>query len=306
MKTTIKNLFLTGLGAILLSACTTIRPDQVGVKQRFGKIEETVREPGMVTYNPFTTQIVRVFVRTKSITINETLPSREGLSIRSESSILYSIRASEVPKILKETGLNYERDLILPVYRSAAADICSQYDAKDMHSSKRAKIEFAIQERMSEILGKRGFVIESVLLKNIELPRRISESIERKLEAEQDALRMQFVAEQERREVERQIIQEEGERDRAKIRAEGQRMAAVIAAEGKREAAIIEAQAKAESLELEAVARKNYNDLINTTLTPSLLKLKQIEAFEGLSNSPNSKLMLLDTDTPIMNMFGRD
>jgi prohibitin 1 len=223
MKKAMKNLVLAAITMFSIASCTTVGPDQVAVKQRFGKVDDSVREPGILAFNPFTTRIVRVFVRTKNISINESLPSREGLTIRSESSILYSIRASNVPKILRETGLNYERDLILPVYRSAAADICSQYDAKDMHSSKRGEIELAIQERMTEVLSERGFVIESVLLKNIELPKRISESIERKLEAEQEALRMAFVAEQERKEVERQIIKEEGDREIAIIRAEGRK-----------------------------------------------------------------------------------
>ncbi|MFN6944769.1 MAG: prohibitin family protein [Cytophagaceae bacterium] len=285
------SLVLTGL----LSSCAVVMPDQVGVKRRLGKLDQNAKEPGTVVYNPFVTKVVKVYVRTKNLSINENLPSREGLTIMSESSILYSIRASSVPQILKETGLNYELDLILPVYRSAAADICSQYDAKDMHSSKRGQIEIAIKERMSEVLESKGFIIEAVLLKNIKLPHRISESIERKLEAEQEALRMAFVAEQQRKEVERQIIIEEGNKQMA-----------IIKAEGNKQATIIEAEAEAEALEIQGQAVRKYNELVAVSLTPNFLKLKQIEAFQSLSQSENAKLMIIDTENPVMNMFGRE
>lgn len=281
--------------ACLMYSCAIVMPDEVAVKRKMGKIEETVSEPGTVGFNPFTTKILKIKVRTKNLSINENLPSLEGLTIMSESSILYSIRAANVPMILKETGLNYETDLILPVYRSAAADICSQYNAKDMHSSKRAQIELAIKERMSEVLNEKGFIIESVLLKNIKLPRRISESIERKLEAEQEALRMAFVADQQKQEVARQLILEEGNKK-----------SAIIRAEGKKEARVIEARAEAESIKIEGEAIKKYNELIGATINSNLLKLKQIEAFKDLSASENAKIMIIDADTEIMNFFGKN
>jgi regulator of protease activity HflC (stomatin/prohibitin superfamily) len=164
-----------------------------------------------------------------------------------------------------------------------------------MHSAKRSVIEQEIKYRMSEILYNKGFNIEAVLLKSIKLPERISASIERKLEAEQEALRMAFVAEQQRKEVERQLILEEGNKKTAIIRAEG-----------KKEATILEAQAEAEAIEIKAEAVKRSNNLINSTITPNLLKQQQIEAFKELSKSPNSKLMILDAETQIMNLFGKD
>lgn len=303
-----KNIFKLGIvsSILFLNSCAIVEQDQVAVKRRFGNVNDQVKEPGLVFYNPLTTDIVKVFIRTKNLAINENLPSKEGLTIRSESSLLYSIKASDLPKILRFTGIYYERDLILPVFRSAAADVCSQYDAKDMHSSKRGEIEIEIKKRMTEILGDKGFVIESVLLKTITLPARISTSIERKLEAEQEALRMAFVTEQQKREMERQIILEEGNKEMATIKAQGQKMATVIQAEAKKEADIINAEGKAKSIELEGAAMRKFNEQINSSLTTSLIKLKQIEAFEELSNSKNTKVMMVDGKSPMINMFNKD
>jgi regulator of protease activity HflC (stomatin/prohibitin superfamily) len=56
-------------------------------------------------------------------------------------------------------------------------------------------------------------------MKSIQLPG--ASSVERKLQAEQDAMRMEFVLQQEKLEAERKIIEAKGTRDSQKIVAEG-------------------------------------------------------------------------------------
>jgi regulator of protease activity HflC (stomatin/prohibitin superfamily) len=280
---------------MLVSSCATVMPDQVGVKRTFGRVHDDIRQPGVVLFNPFSTKVVRVPVRTMNLAIIENLPSKEGLTIRTESSILYRIKAGDVPQILKETGMAYEDILILPVFRSAASDVCSKYEAKSMHSSKRAEIEGEIQKRLVEICEPKGFIIEAVLLKSITLPAGLSKTIEAKLEAEQDALRMQFILDRQKQEAQRQIIDAEGAKEVAKIQAEG-----------RKNATIIDSEAKAAGSVIMAEGIKRANELISQSLTPIILKFKQIEAFEKLSVSPNTKTIITDGKTPIVNMMGKD
>ena len=103
---------------------------------------------------------------------------------------LYRLEGSYAPKIVEKLGRNYEQVVILPVFRSAVADISSQYFAKDMHSGQRSVIEKSIKNLMMNQLKDRGFVVEAVLLKSIVLPAGLTKAIEYKLEAEQDAQRM--------------------------------------------------------------------------------------------------------------------
>jgi regulator of protease activity HflC (stomatin/prohibitin superfamily) len=295
-KHSLKFHFIASAFLMLLTiGCATVMPDQVGVKRTFGRIQENVRPPGPVGFNPFTTRLVRVPIRTMNLAIIENLPSKEGLTIRSESSILYRIKPNSVPQILKETGMEFEEMLILPVFRSAASDVCSKYFAKDMHSAKRAEIEGEIKKRLVEVCEPKGFVIESVLLKSIMLPAGLSKSIEAKLEAEQDALRMEFVLDRQKQEAQRQIIDAEGAKEIARIQAEG-----------KKNATIIDSEAKARGNEIEAEGIKKANELISLSLTPNVLKFKQIEAFQLLSASPNTKTIITDGKTPIVNMLGNE
>jgi regulator of protease activity HflC (stomatin/prohibitin superfamily) len=276
----------------VISSCTVIRPSQVGVKSTLGKIKGKIRQPGPVVFNPFVSRIIKVNVRTMNLSIKENLPSKEGLTILSESSILYHIKSDDVPKIIQETGLNYEENLILPVFRSAASDVCSRYYAKDMHSAKRNEIEKEIQKRVAEVCEEKGFIIEAVLLKSISLPAGLTKSIETKLEAEQEALRMEFVLDRQKKEVERQIIE-----------AEGAKKTNVIQAEAKAQTMKIEAEGRAQSIEIEAKANKTANELLNNSITPNLLKLKQIEAFIKLSTSNNTKTIVTDGKGSLLNVL---
>ena len=277
---------------VLTSGCAVINPGQVGVKRTLGKLSSKVSQPGPVLFNPFISKVIRLNVGTMNLSIKENLPSKEGLTILSESSILYHIKAADVPKIIQETGLTFEDNLILPVFRSAASDVCSRYYAKDMHSAKRHEIEKEIQIRLAEVCDAKGFVIEEVLLKSITLPAGLTESIETKLQAEQEALRMEFVLDRQKKEVERQIIE-----------AEGAKKTNVIQAEARAESMRIEAEGSAKSIEIKAKANKAANDMLNSSITPNILKLNEIEAFIKLATSPNAKTVITDGKGSVLNVL---
>lgn len=298
-----KNYILTTvLFTMLLQACTIIRQGEVGVKRRLGKIDPQYVEQGPKGYNILTTKILKVPTRTMNIEVKPDLPSKEGLTIRSEISILYRIKPEAAPKIVQGIGLNYESEVILPVFRSSAADITAKFLAKDMHSGERAIIESAIRKQMVDILDPKGFVIDNVLLKSITLPGGLARTIEEKLQAEQEAQRMEFVKEREKRDAERRIIEAEGKKEIARIQAEGEKNAAIIQAEARKRMFEIEAEGKANAMGIEAIATRLANDTINKTLTPTILKLRQIEAFRALSNSNNSKLIITDGKTPFLTL----
>lgn len=204
----------------LLSSCAVIRPGEAGVKQRLGKLDRDVITQGTIVYNPFTTRVIKESVQTNNLKLAIRLPSKEGLSVDSEISILYRLEVDMLPTVLENIGPNY-KDVMAAVFRSASSDVCAQFFAKDMHSGKRADIEQAIQEKMEETLTPQGIIIEAVLMKSIRLPVGLSTSIEQKLQAEQDAMRMEFILQQERLEADRKIIAAKGTRDSQKILAEG-------------------------------------------------------------------------------------
>ncbi|MBQ0734235.1 prohibitin family protein [Aquimarina celericrescens] len=242
---------------ILCTNCAVIRPGEAGVRQTLGKFSDKVSTQGTIFYNPFTSKVIKESTQTNNIKLILSLPSKEGLSVNSEISILYRLQLDKIPSVLENLGQGYE-SIITSVFRSASSDVCAQFFAKDMHSGMRAKIEEEIKMKMKENLEKQADGIEliAVLMKSIQLPRGLANSIERKLQAEQDAMRMEFVIQQARLEADRKIIDAEGERDAQKILAEG--------------------------------------------LTEEIIKIRSIEAFNELSKSQNSKVIITDGKTPLL------
>jgi regulator of protease activity HflC (stomatin/prohibitin superfamily) len=244
------------VSATIFGSCAVIRQGEVGVKRSFGKISPQPLMEGARGFNPFTTTITKLPTRTINVEVRTPLPSKEGLTVQSDVSILYRLEGEYAPKIVEKLGKNYEEVVILPVFRSAVADVSARYFAKDMHTGERSKIGREIQEVMMKQLEDRGFYVEAVLLKSIVLPAGLTKAIEDKLEAEQDSQRMEFVLDKERQEAQRRIIEAAGIRDSQKIIAEG--------------------------------------------LTPLLIQFKAIEAFNKLSTSPNTKIIITSADQPLM------
>jgi prohibitin 1 len=273
----------------VLNSCTIIRQGEVGVKRRLGKVDKNILDQGLRMYNPFLTSIIVLPTNTINMEVNLNLPSKEGLTIQAEISILYRLDKRQAPNVFNEIGVNFERVVILPVFRSAASDVSSKFFAKDMHSGERNTIENSIRDTMMRVLGPKGFIVENVLMKSITLPKDLSRAIEEKLRAEQEAQRMEFVKQKEQMEAERRAIQAEGEQKSEIITAEGQKKVAEIRAEGVGNAVKIQARAQGEA-NLELIK----------SLTPSLLQYQQIEAFKMLSTSGNAKIIITDGKTPLL------
>jgi len=272
----------------LFTSCVTINQGMVGVKRQRGVIDPQVLYEGREGINPFNTVVFKIPTQIVNQRVELPLPSKEGLTIQSEISIQYHVKAASAAELLKEVGLGYESQLILPVFRSTTSDVSARYFAKDMHSGQRANIEAEIKTRMNEILEKYGITIDNVLLKSIKLPAGLTRAIEEKLEAEQEAQRMQFVKQQQEADAERRIIEAKGERE-----------VAILEAEAEKKTLELRAEAQANATRMQAEADAKANQLIGQSLSEELLKYRAIEAFTKLASSPNTKLMINPTGIPL-------
>jgi len=213
-------ILIIGFG-LSFQSCVTVKQGEVGVKRKLGTYADKGYTEGLRIYNPLISRIVKISTQTENLEVGINIPSKEGLNIKSEVSILYNITPKDAPDILRNIGTDYESNVILPVFRSAVADVSANYFAKDMHTGERSSIEDAIRERMMTYLEDKGIRIEAVLLKSIQLPRSLATAIEEKLEAEQQAERMEFILTQAEREAEQKRIEAAGIRDAQIIISEG-------------------------------------------------------------------------------------
>jgi prohibitin 1 len=78
-----------------------------------------------------------------------------------------------------------------------------------------------INAELTSQLSSKGIQVQSILLRDIQLPQMLKTSIEAKQQADQDALRMAFVLQKEKQEADRKRIEAQGIRDFQTTLAQG-------------------------------------------------------------------------------------
>jgi regulator of protease activity HflC (stomatin/prohibitin superfamily) len=135
--------------------------------------------------------------------------------------VLFSVKPKSAPRILKEIGDDYLDKIVRPVSRTAIRDNAVSYEAVALYSSKRQEFQDKIFNTISASFNKRGLKLEQLLIRNITLPESVRRTIESKINAEQDAQKMQFVLQKEKQEAERKRVEAQGIADYQRILSTG-------------------------------------------------------------------------------------
>jgi prohibitin 1 len=196
--------------ALAILSCLTVVPaGHVGVVDFFGRVSARTLKAGINLTNPLA-RIVSMSVRTKEVKEVMDVPSKEGLSIQLEVSVLHHLDPEKAAEVYRTVGERYEPVLLEPRFRSVSRGVTAGFEAKALYTSERELLAGQIEESLRRLVEPRGIVIESTPLRRVGLPERLSQSIEEKLRAEQESQRMEFVLAKERQESERKRIEAQG------------------------------------------------------------------------------------------------
>jgi len=206
---------------IAVFQCWTIIPaGHVGVIDFFGTVSDYTLKPGVNLVNPLA-NVVKFDARTQEIKEVMTVPSKEGLTIDLEISLLYSLSFENANKIYKSVGEDYVDKILVPQFRSVVRGVTASYDARALYTAEREQLGKKIEEELSSLVKPRGITIEAAPMRQLTLPARLTESIEEKLKAEQESQRMQFILQRETQEAERKRIEAKGIADFQEIVSKG-------------------------------------------------------------------------------------
>ncbi|HYV40762.1 MAG TPA: prohibitin family protein [Thermoanaerobaculia bacterium] len=192
----------------------------VGVKDFFGNVSSSVLMPGVRVVFPFT-RVVNMSIKTQEVKETAEVPSKEGLTMDLEGSLLYRLDPSKASEIYRTIGPNYQEIAVVPQVRSAIREITATYEAKALYSAERDKIARETLELFRKMSQGRGIITEAVLLRKIGLPAVVANAIQEKLKREQEAEQMKFVLQKEQQEAERKRIEAQGVADFQRIVASG-------------------------------------------------------------------------------------
>lgn len=221
------------IGAGILSSCVKqIDAGFVGVQSFFGKVQNTILPSGLSLVNPLM-NVTQMDVRTQNYTMSGQhdegtvtgddairVLTADGLEVTIDLSVLYRVIPEDAPRLLREIGINYEDKIVRPIARTRIRDNSVYYEAVALYSTKRDEFQDRIFKTIDLDFKKRGLMLENLLVRNITLPASVKAVIEQKINAEQDAQKMQFVLQKEKQEAERKRVEAQGIADYQRIISE--------------------------------------------------------------------------------------
>jgi regulator of protease activity HflC (stomatin/prohibitin superfamily) len=217
-----------GIG-LLTSSIRQVDAGYVGVKSLFGKVQNETLSSGLNMVNPLI-DVTPIDIKTQNYTMsgvhdegNKTgddaikVLTADGLEVTIDLSVLYRVNPAETPKMLREIGINFEDKIVRPITRTRIRDNSVYYDAVALYSTKRDEFQARIFKTIENDFKQRGLILENLLVRNITLPASVKSTIEQKINAEQEAQKMQFVLQKEKQEAERKRVEAQGISDYQRI-----------------------------------------------------------------------------------------
>jgi regulator of protease activity HflC (stomatin/prohibitin superfamily) len=199
-----------------------------------------------------------------------------GLPVSIELTVQYKLLPSGAPNTIATWGLAWEDKIVNPVVRNIVRNVVGGFNAEELPTKRNeiaTMIENGIRSQIEALDGK-PVSIESVQLREIVLPQKIKEQIERVQIANQESERVRYEVLRAKQEAEKKAALAQGEAERNRI----------------------EAQGRADAVTIEADAQAKANKLISSSLTPDLLHLEQIKIQgkfnEALRENKDAKIFL--------------
>lgn len=187
--------------------------------------------------------------RIQIIKDNVSVTTTDGKKVTMPVRYEMKVDASKVLGIYKELGSqnieSIQEGYLYQKLFKASREIVSQYSVLDIYGTKTSEASAKVTELMAEEAGKLGFLISDVTLGTPELDEETQKAIDERVKASQENELKKTQLENDRIEAERQ-----------KVQAQGKAEAEVEAARGTAEA----------------------NNIINKSLTPELIEMKEAEA----------------------------
>lgn len=270
-----------------------INSGEVGILVTTGKYGTKPLEPGFHLYVPIIQKVIVVDTKVRlinyksseeitgfdsGIKINDAINilDARGLPVSIELTVQYKLLPHGAPNTIATWGLSWEEKIINPVVRDIVRNEVGKFTAEELPTKRNeiaSLIENGIRSNINA-LPSNPVELLSVQLREIVLPAKIKEQIERVQIANQEAERVRY------------------EVQRAKQEAEKRAALATGTAESRR----IEAQGKADAITIEATAQAKANEIIAKSLTSNLLEMQQIEVQgkfnEALRENKDAKIFL--------------
>lgn len=147
--------------------------------------------------------------------------SADGASIGLEVTVWFRPLYAKLDSLQVTVGRNYYNVVVAPALRGVARSVVGKFKPEEIYSTRREEISDAIVLKMQNLMRDKFITVENIIIRNVGLPAKITEAINAKLEASQEAEKMEFVLLKETQEAERKRIEARGISDFQRIVSAG-------------------------------------------------------------------------------------
>ena len=278
MKNVFTQISIIILFAVTISGCATIYPGEVGFVVHKGMIKPGILTQGRYHYNPFTSKIKKFNTRIEEFSTIMSPPTKEGLEVKVDLTVLYHIKPDAAPTIYTNVGMDYGKKIVINNFMAIVREYTMKYTAIEL-LNERETIEQNIEDKLRADISTYGIILDDVLVKDIDMPAEVLHAIENKAKAEQ-------IAKQTKLEL-------QTKRDQEDFDIESKEKELKFALEKQKNDSLM--------MQIDANAIKNYQNTINVSLTDKILKFKSIEITKELVKSANAKIIITDGKTMMLN-----
>ncbi len=152
----------------LFASVVRVDSGHVGVLTLFGRVTGEVLPEGVHLVNPFKSNN-EMSIRTQEIKESASVPSSEGLVMNLDTSLIYHLNPEKAAEVYQKIGPNYMNVLMEPNLRAAIRESTASHTANALYTGEREAVAKQIYNQLTDKLGERGILVESVLLRDIQL-----------------------------------------------------------------------------------------------------------------------------------------
>lgn len=231
----------------------TIPTGFVGVKTRFGQVQDTMLNEGLNLKVPFIEKIVLMDCRTQKTEYTMEASSKDLQKISNfKIAINYNITNDTANKLYRSVGVDYKSIIVEPAIQEAMKATVANYTAEELITKRNEVSEFALN-KLSPKLQENGITLTSLNILDLAFSNEFDTAVEQKQIVEQETQKAQYELEKARVENQKKI-------ENAQADAE------VMAAQN---AQITDNYLKLKEIENQKAMIEKWNGQLPTTMTGS-------------------------------------
>nr|DAF49377.1 MAG TPA: High frequency of lysogenization C protein [Myoviridae sp. ct8mY9] len=190
---------------ILIASITTVPTGYVGVKTRFGQVQDDVIQEGFNLKAPFIESIVKIDCRTQKYEIATEASSKDLQKISNLKVVVnYNVDKNNANNLYKEVGKDYQTVLIEPAILESIKQGISQYTAEET-ITKRSEVADIIINLLKEKLENKGVTVTALNITDLSFSEEFDTAVEQKQIVEQETQKAQYELEKAKVENEKKI-----------------------------------------------------------------------------------------------------